>query len=322
MNFLRTYIEAVIGTIVIATFLLVFGIVVATLKHWPGDDEYCVKLQDVARRVKNAHGKPVKITSQDQNLDCSKDDPVTAKNAVSRAADECYCESAGKGMIKQPVSTWSALAFCLVGLAILAHVGWLRDHPAPPRRENTMTMGTHYPTVYGFALLLMGPGSMAFHATMKYWGGRIDLISLFFFTCFVLAYNFTKGLQKATGYSGTVREVLFWVFYVVLLTLFSVLVCVFNCVGTTIFILSGVGTGIVELIFCLWIIERNTFYFWASGRLFALAFIFWMFSKGKVIPCNPDSVFQWHALWHVVAALFIGWVYLHLRTERTGAAPV
>ena len=46
----------------------------------------------------------------------------------------------------------------------------------------------------------------------------------------------------------------------------------------------------------------------------------WILDVSRVV-CAPDSWLQGHAMWHVLMAAVIGWMYLYYRSEGTRARP-
>ena len=46
----------------------------------------------------------------------------------------------------------------------------------------------------------------------------------------------------------------------------------------------------------------------------------WILDVTRVV-CAPDSWLQGHAMWHVLMAAVIGWMYLYYRSERAHTRP-
>jgi hypothetical protein len=327
----------VIGLGLLLVIFLAGGIYYATQHAWvtnPANQEDCVRIQALAAEARKSPKEAVPKTGWPPAGIKPSDLPPEKKNAPlgvygdflsDKAAKACYCERVHPGMIKQPASTWSTLGFPIVGLAIL--LGQILERGKPewaPKKKNAMTDSTFFAGWYGVVIILMGPGSMCLHATMSKIGGFLDLMSLVLFSSFILAYDFSGAIEKLGGTSRVARIVWFVIFYAVCLVGIGGLIYwqkykVQNGNPTLLFILSGIIAGFLDMVMILWVFRRNRFFFWGGGRLFALAFVLWLFSQGVGHLCNPDTVFQWHAWWHLVAALFVGWIYLYLRTEEPGA---
>lgn len=88
---------------------------------------------------------------------------------VDRGAE--FCEAAA-GRVRQPVNTLSNLGFVVAGLAIAREAGRLPG------------VGT----AYACLVVLLGPASMAMHATESALGGHLDMLSMYLLATFAVAY--------------------------------------------------------------------------------------------------------------------------------------
>jgi hypothetical protein len=105
----------------------------------------------------------------------------------------CYREPVSKGaIIKQPMSTASALALIVVGLVILFVL-------ARAASSNTAGVGSFYGESLGFVALAMGPGSILFHATLTAWGGWLDQMSMYLLLGFMVAYGAGRATRRGIG---------------------------------------------------------------------------------------------------------------------------
>ena len=170
MTWVSDYRELWIGIGLFIVSLIVVFIISAKSDDWKWD-------ADVGFVKKAFVGK--------SDADVDKDHgrcPVDEKNKAAACADNYYCEAIRNGLIKQPASTLGTFGFIIVGLIILARVGWERDNNVQPVAMNRMTSpdSRFYPAMYGLAVVWMGPGSMMLHATMTAIGGFLDGISMYF----------------------------------------------------------------------------------------------------------------------------------------------
>ena len=63
-------------------------------------------------------------------------------------------------------------------------------------------------------------------------------------------------------------------------------------------------------------LERtHTPYFWAGFAAYGLATIIWQPSKTDGVLCDPDSLVQGHAIWHLLGAVAMWCFYKYFRTE-------
>ena len=112
-----------------------------------------------------------------------------------------FCEAARPGWIRQPANSWSNLGFVVAGLA----VAWY----AADRARLGVTLGAHpgLATAYAVLVVLLGPASMAMHATQTDLGGHLDLLSMFLVSGFALAYALMRFLRRGPGFLSAVFAV-------------------------------------------------------------------------------------------------------------------
>jgi hypothetical protein len=243
--------------------------------------------------------------------------PGQANGCIARGT--CFCEAFRGGWVRQPANTWSNLGFVAVGLAIALQPGRMRGRmrveraAAPP--ANPMTTGSFIPGLYATVVALLGPGSMALHASMTAEGGRWDVLSMYVWVSFCIAY----GAMRAVGFGRGVFAALYAVLVAALAAnlwgsfrlnsdvLFGVLIGSF-----------AVAEGVV------WWRRRELHqerrWLLAAGASFGLAFAIWLPSRrldGAL--CDPDSLVQGHAAWHLLSALSTLFIYLYYRSERAAA---
>ncbi len=218
---------------------------------------------------------------------------------TNRGGVMLFCELARDGLIKQPSNSFSNLGFSLVGL----YIGWLTfQNRFPPK--NLFTRNKMYPFVYSLILVFLGAGSFAMHATNAPWGGFLDLLAMFLASSFFLCFS----LKRITGY-GDLALGLFYIFNVVVCS--YIYLSSWNHFG---FILS-----IAELIVFAHIlisisvelylqatskvqIETGWGYFGVFSMI--TAFVIWNLSRThESIWCNPTSLLQGHAVWHLLIAV-------------------
>lgn len=245
--------------------------------------------------------------------------PGTEKNKSENCADNYYCEKIRDGLIKQPASTVGGFGFIVIGLMILARIGFERANNYQPATRNRMTSSDTrlYPALYGWAVILMGPGSMMLHATMTEVGGFLDGISMYLWGAFFLAYSLTQvtGIENKIAFVG---------FYIGV-----VLACITASIAgvQSYFILAAVvGFPTVYHIYAIAKSRYNQKVWWWSGYgwfitgtcvWFTGAFPIWILSHTGGVLCVPDATFlQGHVWWHLLSAVMTGCVYLFYRAEN------
>ncbi len=112
-----------------------------------------------------------------------------------------FCEAARPGWVRQPANTWSNLGFVIAGLAIAWDAG--------ERARLGVTLGAHpgLATAYAVIVVLLGPGSMAMHATQTDLGGHLDLLSMYLVSGFALAYALMRFVHRGPAFLAVVFTV-------------------------------------------------------------------------------------------------------------------
>lgn len=231
---------------------------------------------------------------------------------------KCFCERARPRLVAQPANTASNLAFVLVGLAIAAGVDRDRRRRAagrPPEPANAMTRDAFLPGCYAVVVALLGPGSMALHASLTRWGGRLDVASMYVFAAFLVAY----GAMQAAAW-GRARFVMLYATLAAALVASKLWTPIESdwIFGATLGA-AAVSDGAVRRVRPT--LRRDGRWLLASLGLFGLAFAIWLPSQSGGALCDPESLLQGHAAWHALCALAAGALFLYLRSERELNAP-
>ena len=99
-----------------------------------------------------------------------------------------YCEHSRDALIKQPANTFSNIGFIIVGLVI----GWQLMKRKYSDNKNRMSTSDFYATFFSTLCILMGPASMAMHASTSIIGGYFDVLSMYLLAGFMVAYAFVR----------------------------------------------------------------------------------------------------------------------------------
>ena len=213
---------------------------------------------------------------------------------VGRGAN--FCEAARNGLLKQPANTVSNAGFVLAGLLVAWRAGRRSD------LGDTLPRHPGLPTSYAVVLVLLGPASAAMHATQSSLGGHLDLLSMYLIASFAAAYAVMRLLGQSTltfvqvgslfvagcvlvEAAGAGREV-------------PVVLSTGNLAFGTLLIVA------VTLEVVLWRRggERTDLRYGAAALAsIVIAFVIWNLSKARW--CDPDSLLQGHAAWHLLCAV-------------------
>ena len=203
-----------------------------------------------------------------------------------------FCEAARTGLLRQPANALSNLGFVVAGLAVGWHAGLPAGRLARPGLATT----------YAVVVVLLGPGSMAMHATQSELGGRLDQLSMYLVACFALAYALMRATRRGTGYFLAVFAGLLVVCEVV--EQWDADLAVVDNTGNLVF-----GTILAAAIGIeVWLRrqgDRSLDVRWVLGSVGAItvAFVIWNLSKDGTALCHPHSLLQGHAAWHLLCAL-------------------
>lgn len=223
-----------------------------------------------------------------------------------------FCERFRDGVVQQPSNSFSNVGFILAGL----WVGWramldrraqiASGRPAP----NRMRASNLAPTLYASIGVLLGPGSMAMHASSTYWGGRLDVMSMFVWASFAIVYGWAR-LRDATAGAFLGAYLALAIF------LCGLVVGVPAMDINIVFGVLVVGFGVIEFVIHRERRDADADVRWlvAAGGLFLLAFAIWIPSRTGGPLCDPDSLVQGHAAWHLLDAAAVACIFQFYRTE-------
>ena len=218
------------------------------------------------------------------------------------AQQRYFCESLRQGVVRQPANTWSNLAFIVVALAIARWLGRTRlDGGQPSGPMADVTIARLYIALTAF----LGVGSMCLHMSLTAWGGMVDVSSMIVFIAFVTSVSAAAWLRVSR------RGLL--ALYAVTVLAAEGLYLVVPALGIGIF---GALVGVFAL--AAW--PRRTRWLLCAALCFLAGFGLWIPSQNGSAWCEPQSLLQGHAAWHVLCAAAAGFVFLHLRDQRTSSA--
>jgi hypothetical protein len=118
-----------------------------------------------------------------------------------KGAGSGFCECMRPGLIKQPANTWSNLGFVTAGLAM----AWSLAKGTFDRNRNALTENVFNATFFSSLVVLLGPGSMAMHASGTRLGGFFDVLSMYLIDGFMVAYSAQRLFRFGTSVCADFR---------------------------------------------------------------------------------------------------------------------
>jgi hypothetical protein len=205
--------------------------------------------------------------------------------------DRCFCEHVAATWPRQPANTWSSLAFLAVALWVLF----------APRRA--LSRGLQL--AYAACLVALGLSSCAFHATLSFVGQWLDVTSMYAFASLLLAVQLPLCGLVAERW----RTLTFG-----LPTVVSALLAAF--VPASRRVLFDVLLGLALLTLALlaygkWRHAQRRALRVALGLL-VVAGAVWV-ADLRHLWCEPSSLLQGHAVWHVLTAGAAGATFAYYR---------
>jgi hypothetical protein len=207
-----------------------------------------------------------------------------------------FCERFRPGLVKQPANTWSNLGFITAGLLM----AWQLAN-GQFKSNNSFTNGIFYATCFSCLGVLLGPGSMAMHASGSSSGGFFDMLSMYLVASFIVSYS----MQRFFSWQPLGFAISF---------ITGMCICLWANFQTFYLLLGFFGSEMFGIFIAITIVFEllNTYVrkmhhtrawgFAAMGALFT-AFAIWNVTRTNGPFCNPDSLIQGHAIWHLLDAL-------------------
>ncbi len=236
----------------------------------------------------------------------------------SNGTNTIFCEKNRLDeFIRQRANTWSNLAYLFYGL-VCAKLA-LHDATNKPQ-GNFVTRNPAISWLFGFTFLYLCFGSFFFHASITRIGQHFDMGGTYALVAFpilinlVKIYKHYKPVNEAKLTMATVVAA-----FIVFALLFAVKWHMNSSIALPAFIVGIIITS-------LWYhFVSKAPYRMLFGVMAILstsaAFFIWWLDRYKHW-CDPESLIQGHAFWHVLTGLGGFFVYLMLRSEQPIARPV
>ena len=209
--------------------------------------------------------------------------------------DDCFCEGLRDALIRQPANTWSSLGFVVVALWIAARLA--RGHSS----DRTALAGAESGLFAG-ALVLVGLGSAFYHASLTFVGQVFDVSGMYLVATFILLHRLAPRWNLPPVLSVLGFVLVNGILMTAQVTTPSLRRIVFGLLLTSALAVE-------------WRASRAGRAWLAAGAgLMALAFAIWIVDRQR-LACDPASLVQGHAAWHLLGALASACLYRSYEAE-------
>ena len=218
----------------------------------------------------------------------------------------CFCEIPRVGaLLLQPANSLSSFGYVFAGLLMILMArsrDWMSAFP--PLAAD----------ILGLAAIIVGIGSLLLHATLTLWGQFFDVLGMYLISGFFLVSALAKWRNIPDRSAMTLYALLCAVLVAILYALPEVRRWLFAVV-----LLAAI---IIELVFARPLRPQvRTGYYIAGLIVNIVAFSIWnLDQRGQL--CAPDSLWQGHAIWHLLGAVALWFAFLYYRSEEKLAARI
>jgi len=206
--------------------------------------------------------------------------------------DHCFCEAVSTGLIRQPINAFTNIAYILVGIIIIIFISRTKN----THKKISLTTGLprRLLILFGLASIAVGIGSFIYHASFIFLGEQLDDDSMYLIGSFMLFYAIAHQRKLISGK--------FILLFMALNIIFEGLIFFFPVIRGMLFgILIVASLVITQTSLRHGLISDPKQQFMTSIELFAAAYLIWILDKTHYL-CYPTSVFQGHAIWHILSA--------------------
>jgi hypothetical protein len=235
--------------------------------------------------------------------------PVASGNAFH------FCEANHMDeAIRQPSNTWSNLGYLAVGLFALTLAVHDYKNKKRDESENFLVRYPLFSVMYALSCFYLFIGSFMYHASLTAFFQKLDQTGLYSVIAMILVLNLYK-IFPYFNHRGSTRNSHKWA---------KVLVIVLNIAFFNWLWRININALVPGLLLMIIItgmyytlaINRTAYftkYMYAAFLIMFAAGSVWILDRQRVV-CQPDSFLQGHALWHILTAVSIFFIYLYYRS--------
>jgi hypothetical protein len=198
-----------------------------------------------------------------------------------------FCEAELCEWITKPAESWSNIGFIIIGIYLLKRAN-------VEEKKNL--------SLVGLCSIAVGIGSFLFHATATRWGQILDVSAMMWLLSLPLVLNANR-----LGVLAADKVKLVYGLFSLISTVFIIFFTKWGILYFGFFVAVGVFSELK-----LYLKEREVTHYKSYFKLlgtFLFAFAIWLTDTFKII-CDPDNhIFNGHALWHLLCAWAVYYIY-------------
>jgi len=224
----------------------------------------------------------------------------------------CFCEhNYMERFIRQPMNTWSNVAFLFSGVIILYQTA-NRTHENNNylKRQKIISIG------YGILLCILFCGSFLFHASLTTFFGITDMIGTYGIPLFIAMI----AISRILVYKNILTEKHAAIACIIITYMIGFALAVHWIIFINM-IITFAGLLLLAAATSFYLLTRkdlkfNKRLFYGNTIMLLLACLLWIIDHNNII-CDPDSVIQGHSFWHVLNGIVAYYMFQLFYTEQT-----
>ncbi|MGB1018597.1 MAG: ceramidase domain-containing protein [Chitinophagales bacterium] len=229
-----------------------------------------------------------------------------------------FCEHNNMGTsLVQTSNTWSNLGFLLTGLIML----FMGIKDTKLKEENKTNLLLKYPVfsiIIGISILYLFVGSFFYHASVTYFFQMIDQTGMYAILLGFMAYNVFRIWPSFKDKTGKTKSSHHWIIFGLLIFDILFLTVLWKIIDINILFTS---LALSFIAFSVVYTKKTKAEKFTKVLLYAAVIVYltsmsiWIMDRSNIF-CDPQSLFQGHALWHLLNAVALMLIYFSYRSEH------
>ena len=221
--------------------------------------------------------------------------------------DHCFCEAVRTGPIRQPANTASSLVFLPVAAAAFATAASRRRRQVWSSSGGPLLVLPVYAAIFASATLLIGIGSMFYHASLTFRAQTADVLGMYLIGSFLVLHNAARVWTLPERSAATLyvigNSALLWM----LIAVPELRRYVFGVLVVAAIVLERAARARGD-------VRSRPGCFRAALGIFLLGFVIWCLDITHTL-CRPDSTLQGHAAWHLASAVSLFFIFMYYLSD-------